>query len=258
MARKHCVATGIILLSLCCLMSCGLEPSYVLDYVPDSSVYMTDISATIRLPSGTAEGYDNYFTHFVIFYRIYISGIDFAGIVVTGENRSSINPTLNSDFNSIYPNTDKTSTTVNTSNLESYFFGRRYYRLTLQGADINSVLSGGSLGNVMEIFFPTSGTERPRLSIGGGTYTMRRAVDGPGISFRPLPEDRYFLNHPDLYSSTNATNEINADVATRTQTDPASRYTYVSMYIVAVGKDYLTTMYSQPTYLGTFKLADAP
>jgi len=256
MARKRCMALGAIIFSLGCLLSCGLEAYLYLDYVPDVN-QDNPISISARLPGISAEGYSNYFTHFVIFYRIYMSGINPSGLVNTPGQRAEINPTLSADFNYIYSSTDKTSTTVNTSNLATYFFNRNYFQLTLVNANIDNVLSSGSLGRTLDIFFSTNTGEQPTMSIDGGlTYHfLQRAVEGPTIRFDPEP-DRYFLNSPELCDSDYATREINADVANRSETNPVSRYTYVSMYIAAVGQDYTTTIYSQPTHLGIFQLAD--
>jgi hypothetical protein len=218
---------------------------------------MTDnTSARIQLPPGSAEGYSTYFSNFVIFYRIYISGMPVSGII-DAATRGQINSYLNSDFYGLYSLTDITSTTVNTSNLETTFNNRKYFTLALEEDDVNSVLGRGALGRTLEIFFSTINGERPVLMLDGVSYTLQRAVSGPNILFRPVPENRYFFNHPDLYDTAKVTNEINADVATNTQTTPELRYTYVSMYIAAVGRDYLTTIYSQPTHIGIFRLTEA-
>ena len=83
---------------------------------------------------------------------------------------------------------------------------------------------------------------------------------GPGTEFRPEPDNLYFMNHEDLYDTAKATKDINADVAGRTTSNPPSRYTYVSMYIAAVGKSYEMpprNLYSQPTYIGVFMLPES-
>jgi len=227
---------------------------------------MEDVTrATIILPSSSAEGYSNYFSHFIIFYRIYISGAIQSGKIETIEDRSLINTTLNSDFTSIYPSTDITNTNVNTSSLENTFYNRRYFALTLEGEEINTVLGSDSLGKTLEIVFPPNTGERPALMLRGASsstdkpYTLQRAVIGPGLSFTPQP-NRYFLNHPDLYNNANVTNELNADVAINNRTDPPLRSTYVSMYIAAVGLSLEMpprTIYSQPTFIGIFRLAES-
>ena len=248
MTGRRVASITIILFSLWCLLSCGIEDSPYLDFVPVRDVTIQDRDVTIRLPS-----YSSYFDNFVIFYRIYISGTYVSGIVGTSQH-SEINPALGSDYNSIYPSTNQTSTSVNTSNLANSFFSRNYHLLTLVGADINSILNG-SYGSVLKIMFPQDG-DQPYLSLdGGGTYILQRAIQSPGNNFNPKP-DRYFLNHEDLYNSSNATKETNADVANRSISSPPNLYTYVSMYIAATGRSYLTTIYSQPTFIGIFALAD--
>ena len=260
---------GIVLISLCCLLSCGLEAFYYIDYIPDENVTMDRVyNATIRLPGAGADGYSapsDYFDNFIIFYRIYISGDNPVGTVLTSEQRTAINATLNADFGGILSTTDKTSTTVNTSNLENFFYGRNYYQLTLENAEISDVLSASrSLGRTLEITFPSVPGQRPSLNLGQSEpqYALKRAVSGPSINFRPEPLDRFFLNHEDLYNSEKANDRnINADVATRSATAmPANRYTYVAMYIAAAGRSFETpprNIYSQPTFIGVFMLPDS-
>ena len=263
MSRKLVLALGFIFLSLFCLMSCGLEEYAYIDYIPDANVTMTDVTrATIRLPSSGADGYGNYFDNFIIFYRIYISGDNPTGTILTADQRSAINPTLNFDYNNILSTTDKNSTTVNTSNLESFFYTRNYYQLTLEGPNISTVLNSGSLGKTLEIDFPYSRGVEPTLNLGTTVdHILLRADTGPGMSFSPLPDNYYFLNHPDLYSNANASDKMkNADVAGRTITSPPNRYTYVSMYIAAAGKSFDSpprNLYSQPTFIGIFMLAES-
>jgi len=250
----------VLFISLFCLLSCGLEDVPYIDYIPDS--IMTDNTyARIQLPSTSNEGYDSppkgYFENFVIFYRISISGEAFSGLIDTASIRSQINSALNSDFQSLYSLTDKTSTSVSTSNLENTFNNRKYFRLMLEDNDINSVLNSGSLGKTLEIRFSPVNSEKPVLIIDGVPYTLQRAVSGQNIIFTPVPQDRYFLNHPDLYDNANVSNEKNADVSINTKTNPELRYTYVSMYIAAIGGEFITTIFSQPTHIGIFRLADA-
>jgi hypothetical protein len=251
----------LVVLSLGGLLSCGLEAFYYIDYIPPINVNMEDvIRATIKLPASSTEGY-NYFDNFIIFYRIYISGVNTSGVILTAEDRSAINAALNSDFSSLYSLTDITSTSVNTSNLENTFINnRKYYKLTLEEAEINDVLGSRSLGETLVILFDTRNGIQPTLTAGNGTpYVLQRAVEGPSLSFRPQP-NRYFLNHPDLYNTANATNDLNADVAANTRTEQPLRYTYVSMYIAAKGTSLEMpprSIYSQPTFIGIFRLAES-
>ena len=251
----------IFLLSLFGLLSCGLEDIPYIDYIPDGSV-TDNTSATVQLPSSSAEGYESppvgYFSRFEIFYRIYISGEPLSGLIDTSTLRRQINTTLDSDFQGLFNLTDKTSTSANPSNLDNTFNTRKFFKLTLEDNNIDNVLGRGSLGKTLDIQFSPINGVRPVLLLNNVSYTLRRAVSGPSIIFNPVPDNRYFLNHADLFDTENATNDINADVAVNPQNIPESpRYTYVSMYIFAIGRDYLTTIYSQPTHLGIFRLAEA-
>jgi len=246
--------------SLFCLLSCGLEAFYYIDYISNSDM-QTTTRATIRLPSSSDEGYNNYFDHFIIFYRIYISDTPTEALIASTQTNDlfikNINAALNSDYAALYSYTDKTSTSVSTSNLENTFYRRNYFLLTLAGADINNVLSSGSLGKTLVIAFPPNTGENPALILNGYSYTLQRAVSGPGLSFTPKP-DRRFLNHTDLYDTANLTPQLNADVAANGTTGGA--YTYASMYIAAIGTSYEMppqNIYSQPTFIGVFRLANS-
>jgi len=261
--KKTSAVLLVCFFSLFCLLSCGLEAFYYIDYIPNS--YMqTTTRATIMLPSSSAEGYNNYFDHFIIFYRIYISDVLESGLIASTQtndiNNKNLNTALNSDFASLYPSTDKISTTVSTSNLENTFYRRNYFLLTLVEAEINSVLSGGSLGKKLEILFSPVSGESPKLILNDTIeYTLQRAIEGPGLKFTPQP-NRSFLNHADLYNTANLTPQLNADVATNTKTGANRYYTYVSMYIAATGKSFESPpsiIYSQPTFIGVFRLAEA-
>ena len=257
MYKKFCVGFFICLFSLGALLSCGLEAFYYIDYIPQGDY--RDTSSVIWLPSSSTDGYGSYFTNFVIFYRIYSSSESIPTgmhLMDSVNDRAAINSALNADYTSFLSLTDITSTTVNTSNLETTFYNRRYFKLTLEGRDIDSVLSSQSLGGMLEIAFPPNNGWQPTLTINGNKYTLQRAKDGPSLLFTPKP-NRYFLNHPDLYNNANITNELNADVASNFRADV--RYSYVSMYVAAVGVSLEMpprTIYSQPTFIGIFMLAD--
>ena len=262
---KYCAIVCVCIFSLGGLFSCGLEADdCFIDYIP--RLEYNDTGASVYLPQATREnGYDEspygYFTNFIIFYRIYTS----ANIVNTGRQleevsteRTAINPTLNSDYVGLYNFTDITSTNVNTSNLENTFGSRKYFLLTLEDTDINNVLDSLSLGQTLEIAFPPNPGAKPTLTIGGKPYYLQRAVESQilSLNFRPQP-NRDFLNNADLYNIANITNELNADVATNSAA--AIAHTYVAMYIAARGMSLEMpprAVYSQPTFIGIFKLAD--
>jgi len=260
---KYCAIALICLLSLGGLLSCGIEAYYYIDYIPQGDYEST--RAFINLPSGNTEGY-NYFNNFIIFYRIYISASNIIpGPSLTGSGantgRREINPALDSDYTGLWNLTDITSTSVNTSNLENTFSNRRYFLLTLENANINSVLGSSSLGGRLEIAFPPNPSDRPTLSIQGlgGQYYLQRAVENQNLNLsdlNPLP-DRNFLNSAQLHDNANVTSGRNADVASNNNAN--SIYTYVSLYIAARGTSLEMpprTIYSQPTFIGIFRLAD--
>jgi hypothetical protein len=262
---KRLLVLGLIFVSLFCLLSCGLEDFLYIDYIPLGN-YNSVNQATVRLPSSSAEGYGTYFTNFIIYYRIYIAGETYREpLVNTLELLQGLNTALYSDWVSMSYLTDITSTTVSTSNLENTFNNRRYYKLELETARIDRVLDENSLGQTLTIEFPVQGgiDFKPTLKLNDDEpYVLLRANSGQSINFRPLPENRYFQNDPDLYNSANAypsSTDINADTAARTATSETSenRYTYVSMYIAASGSSNLVAVYSQPTFLGIFRLPES-
>ncbi|GHV93901.1 hypothetical protein AGMMS50293_02210 [Spirochaetia bacterium] len=231
------------------IVSCGLEDYPYLPSVPENNITVQSVNrATIRLPNISS----SYFTHFTIFYRIYISGENTDQITTTDLSR--VNTSLAADYNGIYPSTDITNTSANTA-IGSLFRNRRYYELQIEGGDIRNLLSAGS---TVEIIFPTITGEKPTLNdVNGNVYGSLYRSNGEGI-FDPVP-DRYFLNSPDLNASANTIETKNADVANNTSiVASSSRYTYVSLYIVLVGLDTqtLTSIYSQPTFIGILKLPE--
>ena len=257
-----------LVLSLGSLLSCGLEAVAYIDYIPPQNVTYGDTNTSILLPSGNiTEGAE--FDNYIIFYRIYIS----ANIVQTGnlrdnsDGRSDINSSLNSDYNTLYTYTDVTSTTVSTSNLENTFSNRRYFLLTLvnsddnSAVDINKVLDDGSLGRRLDIAFPGNGN--PTLTINETTvYDLQRAIRNEILNLydlNPAP-DRRFFNSSELRDTAFITNGRNADVANITGSGTPF-YTYVSMYIAARGTSIVDmpprTVYSQPTFIGIFQLANS-
>jgi hypothetical protein len=235
--------------------SCGIEDYIYLYPVQDGNinVRLTE-NAAIRLPAADFAD-SQYFTHFAIFYRIYVSDILIPAVNNTTEMQT-INAALYSDYNSIYPSTssNSSSTSVNTS-VGSLFSTRRYYELELEGAAIESILDYGVLGSELSIDFPNQINVRPTLSINGGApYTLWRSTGNN--AFNPAP-DRYFVNSDELNRTENAVATVNGDVVDKAGIS-GRRYAYVSMYIVKIGRDSstLATIYSSPTFIGVLKLPD--
>ena len=239
----------LILIGVFSLLACGLEDYPVIDPIPQGNITQRmNNYASVPLPndySGTP------FTHFVVFYRIYVSDILQAS--TTDTSYSAINPTLASDYSSFSTYIDST-THVNV-NMDSLFQGRGYKYLSLQDQNINSILSSDALGS--SVVFDFSSSKAPTMSLRGTVYTLRRA-DGGGL-FTPVPSDRLFINREELWRSDNITNQINADVANKSGISDSDRhYTYVAMFIAAVGINpaSYSNIYSTPSLIHVFQLPD--
>ncbi|MDR3171830.1 MAG: hypothetical protein LBU17_09420 [Treponema sp.] len=244
---KHEKKIAIILL-ITVVVSCGIEDYPYLYPVPSGNITSESISsATIRLPNIE----EDYFTHFTIYYRIYISTSLQTGRIDEGI-MSTVNPSLDSDYRAFLPYINS-ETNISTS-IGSLFSNRGYQTLILEGVDIDDVLSKSSFGKTIILdFIQTPGT-MPALQDNTTRYHLRRS-NGNG-RFNPVPTDRYFLNAPELNSNNNASSTINADVANMSTTAQV-RYTYVSMYIVVTGIDgNFSPIYSTPTFIGILCLPE--
>lgn len=238
----------LVLAASFCVWACGLEDYPVINPVPSSNITREmNNRAVVRLPNN----YDGSpFSSFAIFYRIYVSDIPQAS--TTESSYSTINTVLSSDYGSFKPYID--STTLVTADMESLFSGRGYKYLNLEDSNISSVLSSSSLGSTLTFDFSSS--RMPTMTIGSSAYTLLRS-DGGGL-YNPQP-DRYFLNREELWRSENINNTINADVTNKAGIDPSARhYTYVAMFITAVGQNYATysNIYSTPALIHVFQLPD--
>jgi len=240
------IICGICFAACIFFTTCGLEVVYYLPQVPQDNIKTEmNTSATVILPALS----ESYAVCYKIFYRIYISGNSVSGTINTSPLRSSISPSLESDYNIIDPNTDPTSTTSGTP-ANTLFANRYFFELELDGVDINNLLSKNG-GNIT-ISFPNTQGGYPVLSFNNNVYNLFRSND----LISPEPKgDRSFRNSPDLNDPVKATSNINADVAGRTGL--SQRYAYVSMYIVATGIDQtFLAIYSKPTHISIFKLPD--
>jgi hypothetical protein len=210
--------------------------------------------ATLRLPPPNSSE-ASYFTNFSIFYRIYISGVLESAEINSPELMRNISSSLYSDYNSIYPSTSSNSNNAVNTSAASLFSARRYYELELAGENINSFLGTNAQDKVLVINFPPQPGSIPSLTLDGNTRTLWRST-GEG-TFSPRP-DRYFVNSSGLNDGDNAIPTINADVAANQTGISGPRYTYVSMYIVKVGRDSntLSNIYSAPTFIGVLRLPD--
>ena len=244
-----------LLLALSLVGGCGLDDYPYIQPIPSGNVIIDfNTSATIPLPE-----YQNYFTNFVIFYRIYISGNEtFERIDQNAELMRVLNPNLKSHFDGLFSSTDQTITNKGAFNVSS-FRTRGFYELELENVNIDSILS--SSGRLV-LNFPL--TDIPYMELGEKQYRLFRSKGKNASSpFETFPEEsRYFLNYLELTDSLNisSTDNKNNDVADApTGTPESPRYTYVMMYIIVYGFNpaTLTTINSDPTFIGIFRIPES-
>ena len=250
----------LLLFAALFLSSCGLmvgEP--FIEPVPQANIERTLNNFAVVDLRNYSPHQD--FSHFAIFYRIYISSLYEAtpGPV----NFHTINPTLHSNYTTIRPFID--SDTLFGANMHDQFRRIGFWYLTLENdANINAVLNS-AIGNVLEFHFPSG--ENPFLRIGSeniydpanpeiitNVYRLWRSNDGG--RFTPVPDDRFFRNTLDLRNQVYITPLRNADVA-----DIATgerHFTYAAMFLVAIGMNWNTfaTVYSTPSLIHVFQLPD--
>ena len=251
-ARKgfNPLKAGLLILVAAFLFSaCGIEDFPFIEPVPQDNINpVMNSRATVRIPNS----YDGSpFSHFEIFYRIYVSDVLQAS-TTSVTVFSAINSVLLSDYN-VFNQYIGSTTQVNV-NMDTVFRNRNYHRLQLQDSVIDSILSSSVWGT--DLVFDFSSGRAPTMTAGGVIYTLWRS-DGRG-SFSPQP-DRLFRNRPELSHSDNISSTINADVVNKA--DIASgipRYTYAAMFITAVGIDVATYsyIYSTPALIHVFQLPD--
>ncbi|GHT56476.1 hypothetical protein FACS1894109_05540 [Spirochaetia bacterium] len=243
--KKILLNLFLLFISAGVFLSCGIDEYYYLNPVQSGDIQLTlQERAVIHLPGVSA----SYFTHFTIFYRIYISDYSAPGTIQTSSAvLSSINSTLASDYAAIEPSTSITSTTSNTTNTSSLFRNRNYQILNYEGHDVIS-----SQNTSLILDFPIG--SNPSVTVNGNTWNLYRST-GNG-SFTPVP-NRYFRNTDELNSSANAISTVNGDVVNKSSLS-GKRYTYTAMYIVVTGLDQqsYTPIYSIPAFIGIFRLPD--
>ncbi|MFP3088919.1 hypothetical protein LQZ21_01155 [Treponema sp. TIM-1] len=207
-------------------LSCGVDDYIYLEQVDRSEITITlNTLATVRLPP-PPQRVEDYFRNYAIYYRIYVSG-NLLEVTIEEGMLSTVNSYLYSDYSTIQPYTNPDTST--STNVGTLFTNRKYYTLDTQ-------------------FLP-------------GTYTIDFGQDPPVINGNPIQRssavynpapDRLFRNQTDLYSAENASR--NSDVQPTTG-GSGPMYTYVAMYVVAVGvSDNYSTIYSKPTFIGVFRL----
>jgi hypothetical protein len=242
-----------ILLACVFLLSCGIEDyPYIYPIPVDNLRQESNYQARIIIPNSNLG--NMYFSHFAIFYRLYIS--DIYEQSPSESNFGTINSTLNSDYNRVKPYIGNDS--MGSSSIASLFNNMNYYTLAVEGEiSIDSVLSTSSFNRTLLIDFSQTPGSIPYLTVGSATQYRLQRSDGGG-NFELLPEHGYFTNSPELRNPANISeSHINADI-----TDLANainrRYTYIAMYIVAIGFEPQTyvQLYSSPVFAGVVSLPD--
>ena len=233
-----------VLLACILSISCGVDEYYYLPQVPEINIKASIWEAEIRIPPiSTADFYYAY--GYTIFYRIYPSEVPTLA-TITQNGMPAISSSLASDYLSLFNAIDPTNTT--TVPTPSTFTERNYFEIEFEGADVRSKLS--TAGGTLRISFPpTVGV--PVANINGEQFNLSRA------SIRltsPVP-DLYFRNTSELRDRANATSIANADVAVHIG---SPQYTYVSMYIAAIGTNQtnFNQILSKPTHISVFRLTD--
>jgi hypothetical protein len=241
------------------LVSCGIETYKYLDPVPGIPMTL-NTTAYISLPGGQP----NYFRYFIIYYRIYISGIP-VDAVDTGA-LAQINPALHSDYTYFYSYTNSQSTVAPTA-MGTTFAGRKYFPLELENGSIENVLGSG--GMVITLDFAANPQFKPSLIMGdlrtpeqpGAPYTRYQLSRNTRNDNTPYANNYYFVNSDDLNNGDHISSDssrVNQDVQNSAQSISGRKYTYASMYILAHGLDdsNFTNIYSIPTFIGIFRLPD--
>jgi hypothetical protein len=195
-----------------------------------------------------------YFSHFAIFYRLYIS--DIYEQSPSESNFSIINSTMNSDYNRVKPYIGNDS--MGSSSIASLFSGMNYYTLAVEGElSIDSILSASSFNRTLVIDFSQYPGSIPFIRYDTSNTQYRLQRSGGGGNFVLLPAHGYFTNSPELRNPDNISQQhINADITDKANAD--RRYTYIAMYIVALGLDPQTyvQLYSSPAFAGVLCLPD--
>jgi hypothetical protein len=229
------------------VISCGLEDISLVHPVPQSNIMpVMNNRSVIHVP------HDNTvttFTHFAIFYRIYVSNSDQPS-TTSSASYAAISAALASDFNAVLPHID--STTLIGQDMDRFFLGRGFQYLEIVGdTNISDVLSRSSFGAELEFDFPSA--RAPTMTVGSSVYTLRRS-NVRNTAF-PLPEDRLFFNTEELRNVANIDPAINADVA---DFSGDRRFTYAAMFIVGVGINVATysPIFSTPSLIHVFQLPD--
>jgi hypothetical protein len=220
--------------------TCGID-NYIRLYQISRDTIVVDSNDRVEIRQFPSQPGD-YFRNYEIYYRIYISGLMYLGAINEGV-LSTISPTLASNYNSLQPYTNVETATA--TNVGTIFSNLNYFPLEFENTGYR--IRGG---NTITLEFAQSSVPEPSIIDGGGApIPLLRSSQVAN----PAPNNKYFLNNSDLNSSANAVATKNADVQSNSAT--GDLYTYVALYIVAVGRDdNYSPIYSKPTFIGVFLL----
>jgi hypothetical protein len=247
----------VIFLSLFLLFSCGIEEYPYLEPVRQDAIHRElNVQATIPLPNITS----SLFTHFAIYYRVYISGESILSQILEAD-MSRLNAALAQDYRNVLPYTSGSSSSGSTQ-IGTIFANLKYYSLYTDTVNLDNLLSNSVMGQSVVIDFAPVNGRRPTILVNGTEYVLLRTTGSERSGearFDILPGgNRSFINTSDINSSVYASaSNANNDVADNASIS-GPRYTYVSMYIVAAGQDLVTynRIYSQPAHIGVFRLPE--
>jgi hypothetical protein len=238
--------------------ACGIEDYPYLEPVRESNIsWDLNVRATIFLPYVASQQ----FTHFAIYYRIYISDESILSIILP-DDMSMINDSMRQDYTTFLPYTNTDNTSVSTQ-IGTLLSNRKFYSLYTESWELNDLLTSSVMGQRIVIdFSQTTDGRQPTIEVNDTEYVLWRTTgrERLGEIFDIKPDnERAFVNTPELNSSEYADSKntaFNNDVADKAV--EGSRYTYVSMYIMSAGHDLTTysPIYSQPAHIGVFRLPD--
>ncbi|MDR1429726.1 MAG: hypothetical protein LBI85_05505 [Spirochaetaceae bacterium] len=249
------------------LFSCGIEDYIYLDPIPASNVSHTSGNTLVQVTIPPTPAV--YFTHYVIFYRIYVSEVPLTSEITDLGTVSTVNnSTLTSNYNTLRPYADETNT-ISASQVGTVFNNLLYSELAVSGGNLQTLLGPSGTSRSLAIDFSDSAAyDIPYLTINGGLpYQLRRTWTVRGFSppsgapsaFTPLPSGTgYDFTRSQDLCYVNSIN--NWDISVKSGTDWGSgtgQYAYVSLYIAARGIDgNFNSIYSRPTFLGVLRLPD--
>ena len=243
----------IISLLVSLFASCGMEDYPYIYSIPTGNI-RNELNSRVIIDIPGSNSGNLYFANYTIFYRIYISHTYIAS---PAENDYlSINSTLYNDHQRIRPYIGNDS--MGSSTVISLFANMNFYNLSLEGQDIDYILSGDNgifnKSLIIDFYRDSENESIPYMTLDSGAtrYRLTRAN-----GFISRPDELYFLNSTELRNSENIDDPlVNTDITDNGTAE--KNFTYVSLYIVASGLDFetFTQLYSSPTHIGVLRLPD--